>query len=56
VTEVSLSVVETTIIEGGVVKPRVEKYYEVWGLKHDTTSREKGMKRISPSNPKPGGE
>jgi hypothetical protein len=39
-----------------VVKPRVGKYSEVLGLNHGTTSRERGVTRISPSNPRPGGE
>jgi hypothetical protein len=54
-TEVSLSVV-ATIIGGGVVKPGVGKSSEVLGLDHGTTSGEKGVTRISSSNPGPGGE
>jgi hypothetical protein len=51
-TKVSLSVV-ATIIGGGVVKPGVGKYSKVLGLDHGTTSGEKGVTRISPSNPRP---
>jgi hypothetical protein len=48
-------VVAETII-GGVVKPVVEKYFEVLGLNHGTTPGERGVTRISPSNPRLGGE
>jgi hypothetical protein len=34
----------------------VGKYSEVLGLNHGTTSGERGVTRISPSNPRPGGE
>jgi hypothetical protein len=54
-TKVSLVVVETTVI-GGVVKLGVEKYSKVLGLNHSTTSMERGVTRISPSNPRLGGE
>jgi len=54
--EVSLSAKSVTPIGGGVIKPRVGKSFEVWGLDQGTTSRESGVKRISPSNPRPGGE
>jgi hypothetical protein len=39
-----------------VVKPRVGKSSEVLGLNHGTTLGERGVTRISPSNPRPGGE
>jgi hypothetical protein len=39
-----------------VVKLGVGKYFEVLGLDRGINSREKGVKKISPSNPKPGGE
>jgi hypothetical protein len=44
------------VIGGGVVKPGVGKYPEELGLNHGTISGEKGVTRISPSNPRPGGE
>jgi hypothetical protein len=55
-TEVSLSAKSVTLTGGGVVKPGVGKYSEVLGLNHGTTSGERGVTRISPSNPRPGGE
>jgi hypothetical protein len=39
-----------------VVKLGVVKYFEVLGLNHGTTSREIGVTKVSPSNPRPGGE
>jgi hypothetical protein len=39
-----------------VVNPGVGKYSKVLGLNHGTTSRERGVARISPSNPRPGEE
>jgi hypothetical protein len=54
--EVWISVNATTLTGGGVVKPGVGKYSEVLGLNHGTTSGEIGVTRLSPSNPRPGGE
>jgi hypothetical protein len=48
--------VETTVIGGGVVNPRVGNSSEVLGLNHDTTSGERGVTWISPSKSRPGGE
>jgi hypothetical protein len=48
--------VAATVIGGGVVKPGVGKYSEALGLNHGTISGERGVTRISPSNPRPGGE
>jgi hypothetical protein len=39
-----------------VVKPGVGKSSEVLGLNQGTTSRERGVTRLSPYNPRPGGE
>jgi len=39
-----------------VVKLAVGKYSEALGLNQGTTSREKGVTRLSPSNPRPRGE
>ena len=36
--------------------PRVRKSSEALGINHDTISRERGVTRLSPSNPRPGGE
>jgi hypothetical protein len=55
-TEVTLSAEAATVIGGGVVKIGVGKYSEVLGLGQGTTSGDKGVTRISPSNPRPGGE
>jgi hypothetical protein len=41
---------------GGVVKPGVGKSSEVIGMNHGTTSGERGVTRISPSDPRLGGE
>jgi hypothetical protein len=41
---------------GGVVKPGVGKSSKVLGMNHGTTSGERGVTRISPSYPRPGGE
>jgi hypothetical protein len=54
--EIYFSVNLVTLIGGGVVNPRVGKYFEVLGLNQGTTSGEIGVTRLSPSNPKPGGE
>jgi hypothetical protein len=40
----------------GVVKIGVGKYSAVPGLCQGTASEERGVTRISPSNPRPGGE
>jgi len=44
------------MIGGGVIKLGVGKSFEVWGLDQGTTSGEIGVTKISPSNPKIGGE
>jgi hypothetical protein len=54
--DVSLSSKSVTLTGGGVIKPGVGKYSEVWGIDQGTTSWEIGVTNISPSNPKPGGE
>jgi hypothetical protein len=54
--EVWTSINTMILTGGGVVKPKVGKYYEVLGLNHGTTSGEIGVTRISPSNPIPRGE
>jgi hypothetical protein len=45
-----------TETRGGVVKIGVGKSSAVLGLCQSTTSEERGVIRISPSNPRPGGE
>jgi hypothetical protein len=45
-----------TVTRGGVVKIGVGKYSVVLGLRQGTTSEERGVTRISPSNPRLGGE
>jgi hypothetical protein len=55
-TDASLFVEAATIISGGVVKLGVVKYSMVLGLRQGTTSWERGVTMISPSNPRPGGE
>jgi len=54
--EFYLSVEAATMIGGGLVKPGVGKSSEVLRLNHGTTSVEKGVKKLSPSNPRPKGE
>jgi hypothetical protein len=54
--DASLCVVATTIIKGGVVKLGVGKYSVVLGLCQGTTSGEREVTRIYPSNPRLGGE
>ena len=44
-----------TVIRGGVVKIGVGKCSSVLGLCQGTTSEERGVTRIYPSNPRPGG-
>jgi hypothetical protein len=51
-----ISINSMTVTGGGVVKPRVGKYSEVLGLNHGTNLGDIGVTRISPSNPRPGGE
>jgi hypothetical protein len=45
-----------TITRGGVVKIGVGKYSTVLGLCQSTTSKERGVTRVSPSNLRLGGE
>jgi hypothetical protein len=45
-----------TLTRGGVLKLGVEKSSKALGLNHSTISGERGVTRISPSNPRPGGE
>jgi hypothetical protein len=47
---------EKAIVTRGVVKLGVGKTSVVLGLCQGTTSEERGVTRISPSNPRPGGE
>jgi hypothetical protein len=54
--DVSLRAEATTVTRGGVVRPGVVKPSVVLGLCQGTTSEERGVTRISPSNPRPGGE
>jgi hypothetical protein len=54
--EASLFVVATTVIRGKVVKLGVGKYYVVLVLGQGIDSGEKGVTRISPSNPRPRGK
>jgi hypothetical protein len=49
-------VVAVTVIGGGVVKLEVEKSSETLVLIHSVISGERGVTRISPSNPRPGGK
>jgi hypothetical protein len=55
-TDASLCEVATTIIRGGVVMLGVGKSSMVLGLCQGKNSGERGVTRISPSNPRPGGE
>ena len=52
----SLCAEATIVTRGGVVKLAVGKSSVVLGLCQGTTSRERGVTRISPSNPRPRGE
>jgi hypothetical protein len=54
--DASLCVEVATVPRGGVVKLGVGKSSVVLGLHQGTTSGERGVTRISPSNPRPGGE
>jgi hypothetical protein len=45
-----------TVTRGGVVKIGVGKSSAVLGLRQSTTSEERGVTRVSPSNPRPGGK
>jgi hypothetical protein len=49
----SLRVEVTTVTRGGVVKIGVGKYSVVLGLRQSIASGERGVTRISPSNPRP---
>ena len=52
----SLCAEVATVTRGGVVNLGVGKSPMVLGLRQGTASGERGVTRISPSNPKPGGE
>jgi hypothetical protein len=52
----SLCTVAAIVIRGGVVNLGVGKYFVVLGLRQGTAEEERGVTRISPSNPRPGGE
>jgi len=45
-----------TVTRGGAVKIGVGKFSAVLGLRQGTASEERGVTRISPSSPRPGGE
>jgi hypothetical protein len=53
--DASLCAEVATITRGGVVKLGVGKYYVVLGLCQGISLGERGVTRISPSNPRPGG-
>jgi hypothetical protein len=44
------------VARGGAVNIGVGKFSAVLGLRQGTTSKERGVTRISPSSPRPGGE
>ena len=46
----------TTTKGWGVIKPVVGKSSDALGLNYNTISEERGVTRVSPSNPRPGGE
>jgi hypothetical protein len=52
--DASLCAEVETITRGGAVKLRVGKYSMVLGLHQGTASGERGVTRISPSNPRGG--
>jgi hypothetical protein len=54
--DASLHAEVATVTRGGVVKIGVGKYSVVLGLRQSRASGERGVTRISPSNPRPGGE
>jgi hypothetical protein len=54
--DASLCAEVATVTRGGVVKLGVGKSPVVLGLRQGTASRERGVTRISPSNPRLGGE
>jgi hypothetical protein len=54
--DASLCAEVTTITRGGAIKLGVGKSSVVLGLCQGTASGERGVTRISPSNPRPGGE
>jgi hypothetical protein len=55
-TDASLCAEAAIVTRGGVVKLGVGKSSVVLGLRQGTASGERGVTRISPSNPRPGGE
>ena len=54
--DASLHAVVATITRGGVVNIGVGKSSAVLGLCQSIASEERGVTRVSPSNPRPGGE
>ena len=54
--DASLCTEVATITRGGVAKLGVGKSFVVLGPRQGTTSRERGVTRICPSYPRPGGE
>jgi hypothetical protein len=54
--DASLRAEVATVTRGGVVKIGVGKSSVVLGLRQSRASGERGVTRISPSNPRPGGE
>jgi hypothetical protein len=54
--DASLCAEEAIVTRGGVIKLGVGKSPMVLGLRQGRASRERGVTRISPSNPRPGGE
>jgi hypothetical protein len=54
--DASLCVVAAIVIRGGVVNLGVGKSSVVLGLRQGTVEGERGVTRISPSNPRPRGE
>jgi hypothetical protein len=54
--DASLCAEATTVTRGGVVKLGVGKSSMVLGLRQVTTLGERGVTRVSPSNPRPGRE
>jgi hypothetical protein len=53
--DASLCAEAATVTRGGVVKLGVGKYSVVLSLRQGTASGERGVTRVSPSNPRPGG-
>ena len=54
--DASLCAEVAIVTRGGVAKLGVGKFAVVLGPRQGTTSGERGVTRISPSNPRPGGE